>query len=78
MRMNIIMNHHTETKPVIAAFDLQFPVDDATGIHGHVALIRMVYEKTVYLIQVVLSIPLTVFSTTNILSLSQPDSPIYQ
>jgi len=76
--MNIIMNHHTETKPVIAAFDLQFHVDDATGIHGHVALIQMVYEKTVYLIQVVLSIPLTVFSTTNILSLSQPDSPIYQ
>ena len=78
MQMNIIMNHHTETKPVIAAFDLQFPIDDATGIHRPVALIQMAYEKTVYLIQVVLSIPLTVFSATNILSLSQPDSPIYQ
>jgi hypothetical protein len=77
MRMNIIMNHHSETKPVITAFDLQFPVDDTTGIRGPVALIQMAYEKTVYLIQVVLSISLMMFSATNILSLSQPDSPIY-
>lgn len=61
MRMNIIMNHHTEAKPIIAAFDVQFPVDGATGIRGLVAVIQIAYEKTVYLIQVMCSILLIIF-----------------
>lgn len=52
MRMNIIMSHHTDIKPVITSFDMQFPVDGSTGIRGLVALIQIAYDKTVYLIQV--------------------------
>lgn len=72
MRMNIIMNHHTEAKPIIAAFDVQFPVDGATGIRGLVAVIQIAYEKTVYLIQVMCSILLIIFRPNDNTFLNRP------
>ncbi|KAF9235590.1 hypothetical protein BU15DRAFT_77816 [Melanogaster broomeanus] len=50
-QFNIIMNHHTDESPVIAAFGLQFPVDTSTRISGWAALLEIAYQKTVYLIQ---------------------------
>ena len=29
MRMNIIMSHHADAKPVVTAFDMKFPVDES-------------------------------------------------
>ncbi|KAF9231724.1 hypothetical protein BU15DRAFT_82048 [Melanogaster broomeanus] len=50
-QFNIIMNHHTDESPVIAAFGLQSSVDTSTGISGRAALLEIAYQKTVYLIQ---------------------------
>ncbi|KAG1847003.1 hypothetical protein DFJ58DRAFT_843319 [Suillus subalutaceus] len=55
-RFDVIMNHRTMTNPnVTVAFDMQWPVNLETGIHGPVALIQATYQNTVYLIKLELA-----------------------
>ena len=54
-RMNVIMNDlamDDGIRELHIPFDLEWPVDRDTGIHGRVALISIVYEKAIYLIRV--------------------------
>lgn len=56
-RMNVIMNDlcgstDDGARELHIPFDLEWPVDRDTGIHGRVALISIVYEKVIYLIRV--------------------------
>ena len=56
-RINVIMNDlcgpmDDGTRELHIPFDLEWPVDQDTGVHGRVALISIVYEKAIYLIRV--------------------------
>ncbi|KAG0696824.1 hypothetical protein DFH29DRAFT_1024356, partial [Suillus ampliporus] len=51
-RFDVIMNHRTMTNPnITVAFNMEWPVNLETGIHGPVALIQVAYQNTVYLIK---------------------------
>lgn len=52
-RFDVIMNHRTMTNPnITVAFDMEWPVNLETGIHGLVSLIQVAYQNTIYLIKV--------------------------
>ena len=52
LRFSTIMSHHSPTSPIVVAFGIQWPIDPATGKEGHVSLIEIAYQETVYLIKV--------------------------
>lgn len=54
LRFSIIMSHHTSVSPVKVAFGVQWPTDPISGKAGQVSLIQIGYQKTVYLIKVIL------------------------
>lgn len=51
-RFDLIMNHKTNSTSVVAAVDMEWPVDTLSGIRGPVALIQIAVQNTVYLIKV--------------------------
>ena len=46
------MNHSVNGGKITVAFDMKWPVDLLSGIHGLVSIMQIAYQECVYLIKV--------------------------